>query len=681
MSIYKLKSDYAPAGDQPNAIKELVDRIKNNEKYQVLKGVTGSGKTFTIANVIKEFDRPVLVLSHNKTLASQLYSELKGFFPENKVEYFVSYFDYYRPEAFIVEKDAYIEKTSKRNLDLDAMRMSAVNSLLTRNDTIVVASVSAIYGALNPKEYLANFLTINVGQLIKRNDFLRELIRRNYARNDISLEMGNFSTKGDLVYIRPAFDDTFIIRVDFFGDEIDNISICHPVTRDAIKQLDEYIIFPGDAYTTNVDIIKKTCELVKLELEDRIKFFAKDNKLLEIERIKEKTTRDLDSLSEFGTCPGIENYSMYLDQRNFGQRPYTLLDYFMDKDPIIFIDESHMMIPQLKAMYKGDRSRKESLVDYGFRLPSALENRPLRFEEFEKEFDFQTIYISATPDEYELDKTHGVVTPLYVRPTGLLNPTIEVRPNKNQVENIYDELQKQKEKNERTLILTTTKRFAEELTRYFLEKKEKVAYIHSEHNTFERNEILRKLRKGIYDCVIGINLLREGIDLPEVSLIMVLDADQESFFRNTRSLIQIAGRAARNANGRVIFYADKMSKSMQETIDQNYEIRQIQENYNKKHNIVPKTIIKAIPEPIQGHGLDGSIEFYFKHLKSEDGPVKYTKDELIKELKKQMEEASKELDYERAIELRDLILELKTEDKKRSNNEQFYDQNGEPIKT
>ncbi|WP_232842154.1 excinuclease ABC subunit UvrB, partial [Mycoplasma tauri] len=581
---FELKSEYKPAGDQPKAIKEIVDGIENGLKSQVLQGVTGSGKTFTIANVIKEFNRPVLVLSHNKTLASQLYSELKGFFPNNKVEYFVSYFDYYRPEAYVPATDSYIDKTSKRNAELDAMRMSAVNSILTRNDTIVVASVSAIYGALSPYEYEENFMLIKQNQKIKRNDFIRMLIQKNYQRNDLVTEMGTFSVKGDTVYIMPAYTSEFMIRVDFFGDEIDTIVTINPLTKEKIMSHNELLIFPGDAYTVNNDIFKKTCELAKVELTERIDYFNKNNKLLEAQRIKERVERDLDSLSEFGTCPGIENYSMYLDDRTFGQRPYTLLDYFHDKNPLVFIDESHMMIPQLKAMYKGDRSRKQTLVDYGFRLPSALENRPLRFDEFESEFDFQKVYISATPDEYELDQTNGVITPLFVRPTGLLNPLITVKPTKGQVEDIYDELQKQKTKGERSLILTTTKTLAEELTRYFMERNEKIAYLHSEHKTFERNEILRKLRKGIYDCVVGINLLREGIDLPEVSLIMVLDADNESFFRSTRSLIQITGRAARNSNGRVIFYGDSVSKSMKEAIEHNTLIRKIQEEYNKKHN-------------------------------------------------------------------------------------------------
>ncbi len=659
MYSFKLHSTYAPAGDQPKAINELVEGIKNNVKEQVLQGVTGSGKTFTIANVINKFNRPVLVLSHNKTLASQLYSELKGFFPENKVEYFVSYFDYYRPEAYIPSSDSYIDKTSKRNAEIDSMRMSAVNSILSRNDTIVVASVSAIYGALNPYEYENNFMTIHKGQKISRNDFIRMLIKRNYFRNDANSELGSFAVKGDLVLIQPIYDNSFMIRVDFFGDEIESIKTLHPITKEVFQSYNEFLLFPGDAYTVNNDIIKQTVELAKIELDERIAYFEKNNRLLEAQRIKERVERDLDSLAEFGTCPGIENYSMYLDNRTFGQRPYTLLDYFHDKNPIVFIDESHMMMPQLRAMFKGDRSRKQTLVDYGFRLPSALDNRPLTFDEFETSFDFQKIYISATPDEYELDKTNGIVTTLFVRPTGLLNPLIEVRPAKGQIEDIYDELQKQKERGERTLILTTTKSLAEELTRFFMEKNEKIAYIHSEHKTFERNEILRKLRKGIYDCVVGINLLREGIDLPEVSLIMVLDADNESFFRSTRSLIQITGRVARNSNGRVIFYADSVSKSMHETMLQNSEIRQIQEQYNLKHNIIPKTIIKPIPEPIHNQKMADAISFYFKNSNSKNQDEKLSKDELIEKLRKQMEQAAKELDYERAMEIRDIIIELR----------------------
>ncbi|UUD34974.1 excinuclease ABC subunit UvrB [Mycoplasmopsis caviae] len=668
MSIYKLSSSYQPAGHQPQAISELVENIKANMKHQVLKGVTGSGKTFTIANVIKEFDRPVLVLSHNKTLASQLYSELKGFFPHNNVEYYVSYFDYYRPEAYIPSSDTYIDKVSQGNKELDAMRMSAMNSLMSRNDTIVVASVSAIYGALNPSEYYASVFVIEVGMQIKRDEFFKKLVQRNYKRNQIDLELGSFSSKGDAVYIQPAHSDQYLIRIDFFGDEIDSITTCHPLTKEIIEHHKQYTIFPGDAYTVDRSVINEACEKILEELEERIKYFESNNQLIEAQRIKERVEKDVDSLREFGICPGIENYARFMDRRKEGERPYTLLDYFSGKNPLLIIDESHMMIPQLNGMYAGDYSRKKNLVDYGFRLPSALDNRPLKFSEFESQFNFQTIYISATPDDYELNKTYGLLTKLYVRPTGLLDPKIEVRSSKNQVEDIFDELQKQKEKNERTLILTTTKRLSEELSRHYLERGQKIAYIHSEHNTFERNEILRKLRKGVYDCVIGINLLREGVDLPEVSLIIVLDADKEGFMRSTKSLIQISGRAARNANGRVIFYGDKVTKSMQECIEDNEIKRAMQIAYNKEHNIVPKTISKPIPEPLVGEGISGEIEFFFKNEKrNQSKSSKQAKEELIKKLREQMNQAAKELDYERAIELRDIILELQAGSNKVSN--------------
>ncbi|WP_406618160.1 excinuclease ABC subunit UvrB [Mycoplasmopsis lipophila] len=663
---FELVSSYKPSGDQPEAIKELVDNIKEGMQNQVLQGVTGSGKTFTIANVIKEIDRPVLVLSHNKTLASQLYSELKGFFPHNKVEYFVSYFDYYRPEAYLPSSDTYIDKTSKINDDLDAMRLSAINSILTNKDTIVVASVAAIYGELNPNEYFQSIYNISVGQKIKRNDFLKILVKRNYQRNDVDLNTGNFTVRGDSIFIKPSYASDELIRIDFFGDEIENICLCDKITRIKIQDFKEYKIFPGDAYTLSNDIMEKACNEIEIELEERIKYFQDNNLLLEAQRIEERTRNDLDSLREFGICSGIENYSRFLDGRKPGERPYTLLDYFkLSKiKPLLFIDESHMMIPQLNAMYNGDHSRKKTLVDYGFRLPSALDNRPLKFEEFEEEFEeFQKVYISATPADYELNKTQGVITKLFIRPTGLLDPIIQVRPSTNQIENIYDELQKQKAKNERTLILTVSKRMAEELTKYFQTKNEKIAYIHSEYNTFQRNEILRKLRKGIYDTVVGINLLREGIDLPEVSLIMVLDADKEGIFRSTKSLIQISGRAARNANGKVIFYADTISRSMQETIEDNKYKRFLQIEYNQKHNIVPKTIIKPIPEPINGDGLKGAIEFYFKNTnEAKDKNSKLGKQQIIDDLRKQMNQAAKELNYEKAIEIRDLISEIENKE-------------------
>ncbi|BAP01209.1 excinuclease ABC subunit B [Mycoplasmopsis californica HAZ160_1] len=657
LSGYKLVSKYKPAGDQPKAIKELIRGVENGERFQVLKGVTGSGKTFTIANVIAHFDRPVLVLSHNKTLASQLYSELKGFFPENNVEYFVSYFDYYRPEAYIPSSDSYIEKNSQRNKEIEAMRMSTYNSVLTTKNTIVVASVSSIYGALDPSEYREQIFYIEVGQKWKRNDFLRELVQKNYKRNETDLILGSFSSKGDVVFIRPAHTEEFVIRVVFWGDEIETINTCHPVTKAVFEQFKRYRIFPGEAYTVSNDLTRQVVEKIEIELEERIKYFAKNNKLLEAQRIEERTRKDIDSLSEFGTCPGIENYSRYFDRREADERPYTLLDYLKDQNPLLIIDESHMMLPQLRGMYNGDRSRKQTLVDYGFRLPSALDNRPLRFEEFESSFDFQTIYISATPEEYELDKTHGVLTRLYVRPTGLLDPIIEVRPSENQVEDIYDEIQKQKLKNERTLILTTTKRLTEELTRHYLAKNEKIAFLHSEHNTFDRNRILLKLRKGVYDTVIGVNLLREGIDLPEVSLIVVLDADKEGFLRDTKSLIQIAGRAARNANGRVLMYAEKVSRSMEEAIADNQEKRALQVEYNRVHNIVPKTIVKDIADSLLDDAKDEQISFFLNDNKAKAKDIK-AKALLLEELRAKMNEAAQNLDYEKAIEIRDLIIEL-----------------------
>ncbi|VEU77941.1 excinuclease ABC subunit UvrB [Mycoplasmopsis columbinasalis] len=664
MHKYELVSNYKPAGHQPEAIAELVKNIKNGEKYQVLQGITGSGKTFTIANVITHFDRPVLVLSHNKTLASQLYSELRDFFPHNRVEYFVSYFDYYRPEYYHVASDSFSDKVSQTNAELDAMRMSAANALLTRNDTIVVASVSAIYGALNPKEYLDNFWPIRVGMQISRRDFLHKLVVLQY-QHKIDLTGGSYDSKGDSVFIKQLDTSKHVIRVDFFGDEIEEISLVDPLNKKIIERKEFITIFPAHAYTVGVDIVQEAVSKIEKELAERVQYFRERNKLLEAQRIEERTNRDLDELKENGFCSGVENYSVYFDRRELGQRPYTLLDYMADKNPLVFIDESHMMIPQLKAMYRGDRERKETLVEYGFRLPSALDNRPLRFDEFESCFDFQTVFISATPDEYELNKTYGAITPLWIRPTGLLDPVIEVRPTTNQVEDIYDELQKQKAKSERTLILATTKRLSEELTNYFLQKKEKIAYLHSEHSTFERNTILRKLRKGVYDAVIGVNLLREGIDLPEVSLIIILDADKEGFLRSKTSLIQIVGRAARNANGRVLMYADHITQSMQATIDDNRTKREIQIAYNQKHGIVPRTIQKPIPEPIQDDSkvYDDLMKFYHLEEPKKGDTKKVSKKQIVTKLKAELEQAKKELDFDRAKEIFDLLIELEMNNK------------------
>ncbi|VEU58607.1 excinuclease ABC subunit UvrB [Mycoplasmopsis gallinacea] len=660
MGIYKLHSNYEPKGDQPKAIKEIVENIKDGIDQQVLLGVTGSGKTFTIANVIKEFDKPVLILSHNKTLASQLYSELKSFFPENAVEYYISYFDYYRPEAYMPTTDTYIEKDSKTNEQIEILRMSAINSLLTRKDTIVIASVSAIYGALNPEIYKDSFFRFYTSMKISVKEFTKRLIQIKYDRNDVDQAPGEFTVKGDNIIIRPADSEDKAIRISFFGDEVDEIAEVDPVTKNVIKKVNIYNLSPGDAYATDNSIFDIVIPKIEKELEDRLKEFKNEGKVLELTRLNQRIKNDIDDMKEFGMCKGIENYSMYLDQRTFGERPYTIMDYF-PKDSLMFIDESHMFVPQLNAMYKGDRSRKESLVEYGFRLPSALENRPLQFNEWETEFNFKKIFISATPGDYELDQTNGLVTRLYVRPTGLLDPEIIIKPTKNQIEDIYDTIITQRQTGEKTIILTTTKRMAEELSTYLIERDIKAAYIHSEHNTFVRNEILRKLRSGIYEVVIGINLLREGIDLPEVSKVIVLDADKESFMRNARSLIQITGRAARNANGQAIFYADSISKSMKICIDDNKEKRELQIAYNKKHGIVPKTIIKPIAEPIHGHDIMNAVELILdKQKKSGDSQKmnKKSKDMLIQEIKDQMNEAAKALDYERAIELRDILLEL-----------------------
>ncbi len=656
----ELKTNFKPSGDQPKAIKELVKGVRENKKNQVLLGVTGSGKTFTIANVISQVQRPVLVLSHNKTLASQLYSELKQFFPNNNVEYFVSYFDYYRPEAYMPKTDVYVEKTSKTNHDLEMMRMSTLNSLLTSRDTIVVASVAAIYGANKPEEYEDSFFSVEVNQEIKRQDFFMNLVKKQYHRNQIAIETGEFSVKGDVIEIAPGWTNEYNIRIELFDNKIESISKLDPLTKKVISKENKVIIFPASSYVIQNENINGTIELIELELEQRLKQFKKENKELEYQRLKDRVKNDVDSLREFGYCSGIENYSRHIDRRKEGEKPYTLLDY-LPKDTLLIIDESHMMIPQLNGMYNGDRSRKLNLVDYGFRLPSALDNRPLRFDEFENDYDFQKIFISATPAEYELNLTQGEVVTQYVRPTGLLDPIIEIRSSKNQVDDMYDEIQNQIKNKLRTIIVTTTKKTAEELTKHFQSKKMKIAYIHSEHKTLERNEILRKLRKGIYDVVIGINLLREGIDLPEVGMIMVLDADKESFFRSKSSLIQIVGRAARNENGKVIFYADSISKSMQATIDDNLMKRNLQIEYNKKNGIIPKTVVKPIFEPIQGHDITNAIELLQKQ-KANSKAKEENKENIIKSLRKEMKIAADKLDFERATQIRDLILEIESEE-------------------
>ena len=650
---FKLISSYKPAGDQPFAINKIVEGINEGKQHQVLLGVTGSGKTFTVANVIEKIQRPALIICHNKTLASQLFSELKELFPQNRVEYFVSYFDYYRPEAYLPKNDLFIEKTSKNNKTLETMRMSAINALSIRPDTIVVSSVAAIYGEYNPKEYRANFCPIELNEKLDRKQIISKIIQIGYKRNKLELNRGDFDFKGDILEIAPSYTDEYNIRVEFFDDIIEAIKHIDPITKNIIKTFKNLTIFPATTYTIKESILENLNAQVNDELEERIKYFNQHNKLIEAQRIKDRTLNDLDSLSEFGYTNGIENYARYLDGRKPGEKPYTLLDY-LPKNSIIFIDESHLMIPQLNGMYNGDRSRKETLVEFGFRLPSALDNRPLRFEEFEQ-YNFLRVYLSATPGDYELNKTNGEIIPQYIRPTGLLDPIIEIKPKSNQIQDIYDRIQNQIKNNERTLILTTSKKHAEELSLYLKEQNIKSAYIHDQFKTFERNEILKSLRLGKYDVVIGINLLREGIDLPEVSLICVLNADLNGFMRNKRSLIQIVGRAARNDHGKVIFYADTISESMRECIIDNSKKREIQSEYNIKNNITPHTIIKPIYASIQEHILIEDITSYFDNKNKKE--LKYNK-KYIDNLIKQMKKYAKENKFEEAITIRDHLFDL-----------------------
>lgn len=651
---FKLVSKYNPAGDQPKAIEQLVEGLKENKEHQVFLGVTGSGKTFTVANVIERMQRPALIISHNKTLASQLYSELKEFFPDNRVEYFVSYFDYYKPEAYIPKSDLYIEKVSKNSKILESMRMSAINALSIRRDTIVVASVASIYGEYNPIEYRKNFLPVEINQKIERSKIISKLIKIGYNRKKSELDRGDFDIKGDVLEIAPGYTNDYNLRIEFFDDQIEAISQIHPITKDKIKNLSSLTIFPSTTYTVKDEVMKNMIEEIKEELNERIEYFKKEGKLLEAQRIKDRVLNDIDSIEEFGYTSGIENYARYLDGRKPGQRPYSLFDYLPD-DALVFLDESHLMIPQLQGMYEGDRSRKQTLVDYGFRLPSALDNRPLTLKEFEN-FNFQKIYLSATPGDYELNKTYGEVVSQYIRPTGLLDPIIEIRSKDNQINDIYDNIKNQITKNERTLILTTTKKHAEELSLYLKENKIKAAYIHDQFKTFERNEIIKALRLGKYDVVIGINLLREGIDIPEVSLICVLNADINGLSRNARSLIQIVGRASRNDHGKVIFYANTISSGMRECIQDNLTKRKIQEEYNAKNHITPKTIIKPITAPIQSSWVLEDIEGYFD-IKDKNADVVYNK-KYIDNLIRQMKKYSKENKFEEAILIRDHLFEL-----------------------
>lgn len=650
--MFKLVSKYTPSGDQPQAIKELTDGIKNGEKHQVLLGATGTGKTFTIANVIKEVNKPTLVLAHNKTLAGQLYSEFKELFPDNAVEYFVSYYDYYQPEAYVPSTDTYIEKDAKINDEIDELRHKATSSLLSRDDVIVVASVSCIYGIGEVEEYKNKMLTINLGQTIDRNLVLSRLVDMLYERSNFDLKRGTFRARGDTIEIIPAYERKNGILIEFFGDEVDRLCEFDTVTGAILKEKKSVSIFPASHFVTSEDKLKLAVDNIKEELDGRLKYFLENNKLIEEQRLRERVNYDTEMLLETGFCRGVENYSRHLALKKEGETPTTLIDFF-PKDFLLVIDESHVTIPQVRGMYNGDRARKMNLVDFGFRLPSALDNRPLKFEEFENKLN-QVIYVSATPGDYELQLVDNHYTEQIIRPTGLLDPIIDIRTSKNQIDDLIKEIDIRKAKNERVLITTLTIKMAEELTSYLKGIDISVAYLHSEVKTLERMKIIRDLRLGVYDVVVGINLLREGIDIPEVSLIAIMDADKQGFLRSSRSLIQTIGRCARNSNGLVIMYADTISDSMNIAIEETKRRRSIQEEYNKKHGIIPKTIIKEIRDLISNE--DESAKKVQKQKMS-----KKEKIDLIDKLTKEMNNAAKELNFERAMELRDIIFEMESE--------------------
>ncbi|EAD1984661.1 excinuclease ABC subunit UvrB [Listeria monocytogenes] len=653
---FELVSKYSPQGDQPRAIEQLVAGLKKGLKHQTLLGATGTGKTFTVSNVIQEVNKPTLVMAHNKTLAGQLYSEFKEFFPNNAVEYFVSYYDYYQPEAYVPQSDTYIEKDASINDEIDKLRHSATAALFERRDVIIIASVSCIYGLGSPIEYGEMLVSLRVGMEISRDQLLRKLVDIQYDRNDIDFQRGRFRVRGDVVEIFPASRDEHCMRIEFFGDEIERIREVDALTGEIIGEREHVSIFPASHFVTRPDIMKKAIVNIKAELEDRLKVLRADNKLLEAQRLEQRTNYDLEMMEEMGYCSGIENYSRHLSLRPAGVTPYTLLDYFPDDFQMV-IDESHVTMPQIRGMFNGDQARKQMLVDHGFRLPSALDNRPLRLEEFEKHIN-QIMFISATPGPYELEKNPDVIEQI-IRPTGLLDPIVEIRPIQGQIDDLMDEINDRVEKNERVLITTLTKKMSEDLTNYLKEAGVKVQYLHSEVKTLERIEIIRDLRLGVYDVIVGINLLREGIDLPEVSLVAILDADKEGFLRSERSLIQTMGRAARNENGRVIMYADKMTDSMRNSIGETERRRKIQIEYNEKHGITPKTIKKEIRGIIAATSAADEREAVKQHDLNKMS--KKERDVFIEGMEHEMKEAAKALDFERAAELRDALLEIKAE--------------------
>ncbi|AOX43463.1 excinuclease ABC subunit B [Spiroplasma sp. NBRC 100390] len=654
--MFKLTANYLPAGDQPLAIEQLTTNLFANKKHQVLLGATGTGKTFTMANVIENYQKPTLVMAHNKTLAMQLYVELKEMFPENRVEYFVSNFDFYQPEAYVPSKDLYIDKDARQNMELDMMRLSAFNALTTRKDVIVVASVAAIYGAQDPDEYKKSFFQVDRNQKISKKDLANFLVSSGYVRNDIELVPGSFSAKGDVIKIVPGWNIKTFIRIDLFGDEIEDLAYIDGLTGDVTQRLSTLTIFPAQDYITSPERLEEAIKRIEAELKVRLVELEQEGKLIETQRLKQRTEYDLDSLRESGLCSGIENYSRHLDLRNEGEAPYTLIDFFGD-DFLTIIDESHMSLPQIRAMYNTDRSRKETLVNFGFRLKSAQDNRPLNFDEFNQKLK-NVIYVSATPGDYELELVDQKVVEQIIRPTGLLDPTVEVKGTVGQIDDIIAQIKSRREKNERVFITTLTIRMSEDLTSYLQEQNVKVAYLHSELKTLERSQILLDLRKGVYDCIVGVNLIREGIDIPEVSLICILDADKQGFLRNERSLIQTIGRAARNASGHVILYADNVSDAMTKAMAETTRRRQIQEEYNRKYHITPTTIIKSIRDYTNIKLHDDKLQ-KIKNKKSKE--YKTAKEALLYDLRKEMYEASKKLDFERAAELRDIIIEIEAE--------------------
>jgi len=665
MSNFKLVSNYKPAGDQPQAIKQLVERINGGDKFQTLLGVTGSGKTFTISNVIEQLNKPTLIISHNKTLAAQLYSEFKSFFPENAVEFFISYYDYYQPEAYVVKSDLYIEKDFSINEEIDRLRLKATTSLIEgRRDVIVVASVSCIYGIGAPDEYARQIIFVKKGEKLDRKKFLRELIDIHFVRNDSEFGRGTFRARGDVIEIIPAYENEEAIRIELWDSDVERISIIDSLTGNVLREVESAPIYPAKYFVTDRDKMQKAIYNIGLELAERLEVFRKDEKYLEAQRLEQRTKFDIEMMKEIGYCSGIENYSRHMDGRASGSRPFNLFDYFPD-DFLLVIDESHVTLPQIRGMYNGDRSRKGTLVEYGFRLPSALDNRPMMYEEFMEMLD-QVIFVSATPGDYELEMSGGVIVEQIIRPTGLLDPEIEVRPIKGQIDDLIDEIRTRVHKRERILVTTLTKKMAEDLADYLDKIKIQVRYIHSDIDSLERVEILRDLRLGEFDVLVGVNLLREGLDLPEVSLVAIIDADKEGFLRSARSLMQVAGRTARNVNGKVIMYGDVITQSMQKTISETNRRRKLQKKYNEEHNIVPATIYKSVEEILASTSLaevrkrDDKEDYGF--AKVAEPVLKYMnkeqKEDLIEQLREQMRNAAKDLEFERAASLRDEILRL-----------------------